>query len=557
MKFPYLMITLIFTLAAVLITRPAASCPSGGGGQPPAPSSFDLNGFQKCLLSHSGGHKPGFTLPSDPSFISLLDSTIENTKGLLPNVPKPAAIITPYTETDAAKAVHCASTHGVSLRVRSGGHDYEDLSYTSFMGLPFAVLDLQNLRNVTVDVASQTAWVQAGATVGELYYHAATESGGTLGFPAGICTTIGVAGNFLGGGYGMMMRAYGLAANNVLDARLVTADGNLLSRKSMGEDVFWALRGGGGGSFGVVLAWKVQLVEVPPKVTVFSAIKILDNSGGSKGFDVGALYKWQKVAPVVNDTKLFMRVIMQPAGPTSVVTIYSAMYLGNKADAARLMRNKFRELGLRDADYTEMSWIESVLAIGGFNVSTTKPDYLLKRIGAWQLSFKAKSDMVLAPIPKPGLRKLCQAVTQQSMSMVILTPYGGKMKEIADDATPFPHCDALFMAQYVGQWATEGQTLQMEAQNKKWVSGVYDMMAPYVSSNPRRAYVNYRDLDLGKDDNSCPNCSCPNIWGYKYFNNNFMRLVDVKTKVDPKNFFFHEQSIPTHSTLNNCINLVS
>ncbi|CAA0825390.1 FAD-binding Berberine family protein [Striga hermonthica] len=477
----------------------------------------------------------------------------KDTKFLAPNIPKPAFIITPYTEAEAQTAVQCAVRYGVSLRVRSGGHDYEGLSYASFMGAPFAVLDLQNLRNVTVDVASKTAWVEAGATVGELYYHVAQASGGTLGFPAGICTTIGVAGNFAGGGYGMMMRKYGLAADNVIDVKLITADGNLLDRASMDKDLFWATCGGSGGSFGVVLAWRVRLVDVPPKVTVFSVAKMLNRT--RNGFDVEALYKWQNVAPVV-DRRLFMRAIMQPVGST-VMTIYSSMFLGSKAEAALLMRKKFPQLGLTDKDFLEKSWIESVMVIGGFNSSMT-PDYLLKRIPAWKLSFKEKSDMVQTAIPRAGLRKLCEAVKQQSMSLVILTPYGRKMAEIAEDATPFPHRNnTLFMAQYLGQWATEDKRPETQAQNENWVRGVYEMMTRYVSSNPRRAYVNYRDLDLGKDENNCPNCSCPSIWGYKYFNNNFMRLVDVKSKVDPKYFFFHEQSIPTYSALNNCVRLVS
>ncbi|CAA0825388.1 FAD-binding Berberine family protein [Striga hermonthica] len=545
MTFPCL-ITLVFTLAAVLSTRPAASFPPGGG-----PPPFDPKPFHQCINSHrsSNDTPTGFTLPSDPSFPSILNSTAMDTKCLAPNIPKPALIITPYSEAEAQSAVACAFQNHVRIRVRSGGHDYECLSYASFMGLPFVVLDLQNLRNITVDVASKTAWVQAGATVGELYYAAANASCGTLGFPAGLCTTIGVAGNFLGGGYGMMMRTYGLAADNVVDARLVTADGRLLDRASMGEDLFWAIRGGAGGSFGVVLAWKVQLVKVPKKVTVFNVIKTLDQPNG-----IDVLYKWQNVGPVVNK-KLFMRVLMEPYNST-VMTIYSSMFLGSKADLLQLMNEEFPELGLTENGCSEVSWIESVMFIGGYNTSTTKPDYLLQRIPAFKLNFKGKSDMVKAVIPKAGLEGLCNAVRQSNGSLVAMTPYGGRMAEIREDATPFPHRKGvLYMIQYVAQWYPEDKW--PEVQDETWVRGLYNYMTPYVSSNPRQAYANYRDLDLGRDANSCPNCSCPNIWGYKYFKNNFMRLVAAKTKADPTDFFLHEQSIPTYSTLNTCIPLVS
>jgi hypothetical protein len=75
--------------------------------------------------------------------------------------------------------------------------------------------------------------------------------------------------------------------------------------------------------------------------------------------------------------------------------------------------------------------------------------------------------------------------------------------------------------------------------------GLYAYMAPYVSKSPREAYLNYRDLDLGKNNNN-KNTSYAqaNAWGLKYFKNNFKRLVHVKTAIDPSNFFRDEQSIP-------------
>ncbi|KHN37174.1 Reticuline oxidase-like protein [Glycine soja] len=142
-----------------------------------------------------------------------------------------------------------------NLRIRSGGHDYEGLSYVSEVETHFIIVDLSKLRAVNVDIEDNTAWIQVGATIGEVYYKI-YEKSLVHGFPAGLCTILGVGGHITGGAYGSMMRKYGLGADNVLDARIVDANGQILDREAMGEDLFWAIRGGGGASFGILLWWK-------------------------------------------------------------------------------------------------------------------------------------------------------------------------------------------------------------------------------------------------------------------------------------------------------------
>ncbi|KAL3345468.1 hypothetical protein AABB24_024434 [Solanum stoloniferum] len=155
------------------------------------------------------------------------------------------------------------------------------------------MLDLSNLNEIKIDLKEGTVWVQAGATLGQLYYAIAKKSK-IHGFPGSVCFSVGAGGIISGGGLGSLMRKFGLAADNVVDARVIEVNGDILDRKKMKEDLFWAIRGGGGASFGVILAWKLKLVHVPEKVTVFTVFKKLDSNQN-------LLQKWQNTSHQLPD----------------------------------------------------------------------------------------------------------------------------------------------------------------------------------------------------------------------------------------------------------------
>lgn len=502
--------------------------------------SFQDN-FYKCLNSQiSVPLSTCFYTPNNPSFTPLLNSSAQNLRCLLPSVPKPELIFTPLTESDVQSAVICSKQLNIQLKVRSGGHDYEGLSYISETGTPFVVVDLSKLRSVSVDIEGNNAWVEAGATVGELYYRIAEKSK-IHGYPAGLCSSLGIGGHITGGAYGSMMRKYGLGADNVLDARIVDANGNILDRESMGEDLFWAIRGGGGGSFGIILAWKVKLVPVPETVTVFTVTKTLEQ-GATK-----ILYKWQQVANKL-DEDLFIRVITQTGdgakkGQRTVSNSYNALFLGGVDRLLQIMAESFPELGLQRKDCVEMSWLESVLYIAGYP-SSVPPEILLQGKSTFKNYFKAKSDFVKEPIPESGLEGIWKRFLEEDTPLMIWNPYGGMMSKISESDIPFPHRNGtLFKIQYVTIWGDADKA--SPGRHVEWIRKLYNYMSTYVSKFPREAYVNYRDLDLGMNKYGSTDFVQASVWGSKYFKNNFNRLVRIKTKVDPDNFFRHEQSIPT------------
>ncbi|CAN0923301.1 Berberine bridge enzyme-like 18 [Linum grandiflorum] len=414
----------------ILLIIVLISCPHHSSGE---------DSILDCL--HSSNLSQLIYLPENSTYTSVLQSSIKNSRFNKTATIKPSIIVTPDSVPQIQATILCSKTHNAHIRIRSGGHDYEGLSYTSqnHSSSTFLLLDLIRFRNITI--YEQTAWVQAAVTTGELYYRI-NQMSPTLAFPSGICPTVGT-----------LLRKYGLAADNVVDANLIDAEGRFLDRASMGEDLFWAIRGSGGNTFGIVIAWKIRLVWVPAKVTACN------------GFP--------------------------PEIP-----------------------------------------LESLL------------DRTISATGS--AKFKGKSDYVKDPIPMSGLEGMWEKLKEVDAGTggLIMAAYGGKMKEISESSIPFPHRDGIiYQVEEVTFWVEDGE----EAADRQinWLRGLYDYMAPFVSKNPREAYVNYRDLDLGTNGGgSAGSYRRARSWGRKYFKGNFERLVKVKTAVDAGNLFRNEQSIP-------------
>ncbi|KAL2244596.1 berberine bridge enzyme-like 8 [Sesamum indicum] len=493
--------------------------------------------FVQCLETHDSD-------PSSPisavlytrdnsSYSSVLQNYIRNLRFNESTTPKPRLIVTALHVSHIQAAIVCAKAHGLQMKIRSGGHDYEGISYWSD-DPNFFILDLFNLRSINVSIEDESAWVQVGATLGEVYYRIAEKSS-THGFPAGVCPTVGVGGHFSGGGYGNMMRKYGLSVDNIIDAQIIDVDGRLLDRKSMGEDLFWAITGGGGSSFGVVLSYKIKLVRVPPTVTVFRVRRTYDENF------TNLVHRYQQVAADKLPEELFIRLTLDVVNGTNRGT-FLALFLGKSQELLSVMNESLPELGLDQTDCVEMSWVESVLYWTNFPTGTPA-DALLSRVPQVLNYLKRKSDYLKKPVPKQGLELLFRKMVELQTPMLTFNPYGGRMAEISPSAKPFPHrAGNIAKLQYATNWNEEGE----EAANRylNLTRKLYDYMTPYVSMAPREAFLNYRDLDIGINHNGRNSYLEGAVYGVKYYKDNFNRLVKIKTKVDPDNFFRNEQSIP-------------
>ncbi|XP_065856940.1 berberine bridge enzyme-like 21 isoform X2 [Euphorbia lathyris] len=374
---------------------------------------------------------------TNASYTPILRDYMRNARFNTSTTPKPHIIITPKQITHVQATVLCTKKLGYQLKIRSGGHDFEGISYIS--DIPFFLLDMFNLRSIQVEInnESQSAWVQAGATLGELYYAISLKSK-LHGFPAG------VGGHISGGGYGNMLRKYGLSVDNVVDAQIVDVNGKLMNREQMG--------------------------------------------------------------------------------------------------------NEFPQLGLKMENCIQLSWIQSGLWWASLDTNDISA-MLDRKLDTSAKMGKRKSDYVQTPIPKKGLKLIWKKMIELGKTELVFNPYGGRMSEIGETDAPFPHrAGNLFKIQYSVNWKEEGK----EAENNylSQIRKLHSFMSPYVSNNPRSAYLSYRDLDIGVMSMSGGKHSYEEatVYGIKYFKANFDRLVKVKTQVDPNNFFKNEQSIPTYTS---------
>ncbi|KAI3725055.1 hypothetical protein L1987_64828 [Smallanthus sonchifolius] len=337
------------------------------------------------------------------------------------------------------------------------------------------------------------------------------------------------------------MRKYGLTVDNIIDAELVDVNGKLLNRESMGEDLFWAITGGGGVSFGVVISYKINLVRVPARVTVFQVRRTSEQNV------TDVAHRWLRVANKL-DNNLFIRMVFDVVnntnGEKTIRASFPSLFLGNTTTLINIMNESFPELGLQRSDCREKNWTQSVLWY--YNFPDGSPDStLLSRIPQSLTHLKRKSDYVKNPISKRGLGFIFKRMIELRLPVLTFNPYGGRMAEISEFAKPFPHrAGNIAKIQYAADWPENGVEVANRYVNLTRVLFAY--MTPFVSKFPREAFLNYRDLDIGVNNNGKNSFIEGTVYGVKYFREaNFRRLVKVKTMVDPDNFFRNEQSIPT------------
>ena len=435
--------------------------------------------------------------PGDPGFNDLLPFNLRTTS-------RPLAITQCLTANAVSLAVKWARRHQIAFCAHAGGHCYE--GFSSCSGL---MIDVRKMNGIAIDAPNQTARLGAGCLLGNV---AGALFEQKFALPAGSCRPVGVAGLTLGGGHGLSSRKFGLTCDNLLSAHLVDAGGNELeANENEYPDLFWALRGGGGGNFGIVTEFTFKIHPVD-RVIQFSMTWPDDT------FQTAIIRTWQSLVKSAPDEVALLLHVNGGQGQISHLGC-NGLYLPRDAsetpsvDDLRRVLAPLLSLGNPSFRLHKISYLDAVKILAGDGDPT-------------RVYFKGKSDYSMEAWPDEVIETFISALRASSSEIAtIFEAYGGSINRVGEADTAFPHRgNTLFCLQYYLQWSSSSSTNR----NVAAIRALYNAMRPYL---PGYSYVNYIDTDLQD-------------YARAYYKDNLPRLQAVKKQYDPDNFFHFVQSIP-------------
>jgi FAD/FMN-containing dehydrogenase len=409
---------------------------------------------------------------------------------------------------DVVDAVNFARDNGLLVAVRGGGHSVAGLSSIN-EGM---LIDLSGMRGVQVDPERRVAHVQGGAVLGDMDRE--TQAFG-LATPGGRVSDTGVAGLTLGGGIGWLNNRYGLASDNLLEAQVVGADGQVRTASAdVNPDLFWAIRGGGG-NFGIVTSFTFRLHPVGPIVAFAAAFYPMD--------DVANVMRgWRDyVATAPDDVTSIVATITFPAAPgmpevihDQPVAIVAGVHAGDAQQGMEEMQ-PLRELGTPLFDMSQP--MPYTMAQSGLDALF--PRNVLRSY--WKAQYLDEfTDDALADVARLA------ADRPSPQTMVNMFHLGGAVHAVRPEDTAFAERSSPFMVSIDGNWTDPGQ----DADAVRWVRSAWDGLRKYGDGT---VYLNFagRAEEPMRDGVDTA------------FGRNLRRLRDIKATYDPGNFFQYNNNV--------------
>jgi hypothetical protein len=423
-----------------------------------------------------------------------------------PQIPRfhdvrPQAVVLCRRPEDVVEAIAFARRSGIEVAVRSGGHDFAGRSSG-----PGMVLDLAPMH--FLEVSDGLASVGPGFRLGDLYAALAQHE---VTIAGGCGATVGIGGQALGGGLGLLGRSYGLTSDQVVAAEVVLADGREVEcDEQRHEDLFWALRGAGAQGLGVVTSLTLRTVP-EPAATSFHLEWPYERASAL----IAAWQEWSPRGPDGLAASLLVTVGGE-AGADPVVHLFGSM-IGSETETAALL-DEFVSAAGADPAPAERAHMR----YGSLK------NYLAERGPGDQEDEDGrpymKSEFFRAPLPDGAVEALVELFVRGrrpgEARKLDFMPWGGAYNRVPADATAFPHREELFLLEHSVVVPAGFDAATTEAA-RAWLSNSWELVHPSGSGG---VYANFPDADLPDEHRA-------------YWGGNLERVRRVKEKHDPEGVF--------------------
>jgi FAD/FMN-containing dehydrogenase len=424
---------------------------------------------------------------------------------------RPRAVARCRSPEDVAHALASAGEDGRHVALRSGGHCFAGRSSTSGV-----VIDMSGINEVSI--SDGTVAVGAGARLGDLYDTLAAQD---RTIAAGCGPTVGIAGLALGGGLGILGRSHGLTADQLVAARAVLADGRIVDcDEHRHEDLFWALRGAGGGQFAAVTQLELRTLPAP-RATGFHLVW---------PWEVGAevVGAWLGWAPDARDAIAASLVARTPADSDAppLVMVFGAV-LDDEAATRAALDELVADVGAlpTKVNYAPAPYREVKRYLAEYDVDSGEQRPFERDPG----HSYSKSEFFRRQLPADVVEQLLALFgdgRQRETRVLDFTPWAGAYNRVPADATAFAHRAERFLLKQEVVVDASAPDAQRQAA-RDWLSRSWELVHDYGSGG---VYPNFPDPELENG-------------AHAYHGANLDRLRRVKATYDPKNVFRFDQSI--------------
>lgn len=413
----------------------------------------------------------------------------------------PIIIVYCYNEEDVANAIKWARLNELPIRIRSGGHHYEGFS----TGNDVVVIDVSRMNGIHIDEEKKIVKIQGGVRNRELY-----EATGKAGypFPGGGCPTVGVVGFTLGGGWGYSSRILGLGCDNLVEAEIINYQGKMLVvNENENEDLFWAIRGSGGGNFGIVTSLTFKLPE-----KIQNAVLINIDCPNRTVEESAAIFQIYQHMFKTLDHRANLKMAVYNSKEKGKGVKFTGIFYGSKDEANKVVMPIKEIPGELHITMEDMSVLEVNQAI-----QDSHPDYE---------SYKSAGRFVYKNYSKEEIMRLISLVDKRAEGSVYtalsLYGLGGKVLQCEKKSTSFYYRDAAFIMGLQSVWE-EPCYAQV---NREWTVERLN----YIKTMTTGSFVNFPLAELDNYEEA-------------YYGENAKMLKKIREKYDPFRVFEFEQGL--------------